>query len=119
MGNVTILVLGIVRVDTTRFTIVLVVRLAVGAFEARANLSSDSGTISNFELGHFLADFDDDTSYLVSGDQRQDGFSPATGDSVNVTAEQSKLLSRPGQPSGGRHTDLEQTPQTLALMVIS
>ena len=64
--------------------VVLVIALAILAFQARRNLSANTNTVANLDGRHLVTNFDGFPNDLVSDTKGQWGFSPATGDAVDV-----------------------------------
>lgn len=64
--------------------VVLVITLAILAFQARRNLSADTNTVADLDGRHLVTDFDGFTNDLVSDTEGQWCLSPAACDAMNV-----------------------------------
>lgn len=65
MSDIPILTFAVVCINSSSDAVILIVGLTGLAFETRANLSSDSCSITDFELGHFGSDSNNFSSDLV------------------------------------------------------
>ena len=65
-------------------TVVFVVRLALSALEARADLGTHAHTIPNLHRCDTLSDLDSMTDHLMADAKRQRGFAPAASDGMDV-----------------------------------
>lgn len=65
--------------------VVLVVTLALLASKVGANLSTNTGTVANLDLGDLAADLDDLANDLMSyAERKRNVLSPPSGDGVNI-----------------------------------
>ena len=64
--------------------IILVIRLADLAFEARPNLGSNAYTIANFDRRHLVANLDGFADDFVADAKWEIGRAPSTGNGVYI-----------------------------------
>ena len=64
--------------------VVLIVTLAILAFQTTPDLSADTGSVANLERRDFWSNFYDLANNLVTDGERCGSITPASGDGVDV-----------------------------------